>query len=428
MLEQVRKYIKQHEMLSDGSRVLVALSGGADSVVLLDMLTRLGYGTVAAHCNFHLRGEEADHDMRFVQEHCRTHNVPLLIKHFNTASYAAEYKVSVEVAAREQRYAWFAEMSAQEHCGAIAVAHHKNDQAETVLHNIIRGAGLKGMRGMMPKNGMVIRPLMCLTRGQIEQYADEHGLKFVTDSTNNEDNYQRNRIRHRLLPELEKLNPDIVDTLCRNADNARSQWELLCQLSNELRAVSERQGQMAINKAVIMSHSPALLHLLLEPYGFSPQNISQFYGCLHETESKRIVSGTHTAITARDEILVFHNGTPLLGCRTYEIKVSYLNREKLPSLQPPTPWTAYFDADLLPESLAIRQVENGDRFRPLGMKGSKKVHDYLTDHKISASERIGTRVLTDSENGKIVWLVPHRISADYAVNHNTKRVAAVSIN
>ena len=207
MLRRVSTYIRQRELLSKDKPVLVAISGGADSVALLDVLVQAGYHCIAAHCNFHLRGEESDRDEAFVRELCNRMNVPLEVQSFDTLTYAHTHEVSIEVAAREQRYAWFEEMAQKHGCQAVAVAHHQNDQAETVLLNLKRGAGIRGLAGMRPINANpmvpqgvpIVRPLLCTTRDYIEHYLrDKRHLTWVTDSTNSDTTITRNAIREQL--------------------------------------------------------------------------------------------------------------------------------------------------------------------------------------------------------------------------------------
>ena len=208
MLHRVSTYIRQRGLLKPDQPVLVALSGGADSIALLDVLLQAGYPCVAAHCNFHLRGEESNRDESFVRELCRQWNVPLIVQDFDTQGYAREHQVSMEMAARELRYTWFDQIATQHSCQAICVAHHQNDQAETVLLNLKRGAGLRGLAGMRPisENPMassgsvpVVRPLLCTTRDYIEHYLrDKRGLSWITDSTNNDLSIPRNAVREQL--------------------------------------------------------------------------------------------------------------------------------------------------------------------------------------------------------------------------------------
>lgn len=396
-------------------------------MALLHMLVRRNCDVIAAHCNFHLRGEESDRDEKFVTNYCHEHNIRLEVKHFDTLGYAKTHKVSVEVAARELRYRWFEQLRAENRCDVIAVAHHKNDQAETVLLNMIRGAGVRGMRGMLPRSGNIVRPLLGLTRAEIEQYCAENGLKYITDSTNNEDIYRRNIVRHKVLPLLESLNPQIVSTLSDNAAVAQDYWLLLEEFTDTLRReiCREADGVLYFDKHKLQQHSPALMCLMLEKYGFKHDNINQLFRSLSDSESKEILSESHIAFTDKDHVVVAPNEFLPTALPTFTTKV--IDRTALTSLVPPSPTVAYFDADKLsPDTLQIRRIEAGDRFTPLGMSGKKKVSDFLLDAKLNRMERLRACVLCNGDD--IAWLVPHRISQKFAITPGTTQVLVVEVS
>ena len=216
---KVRQFIEHQELLQKGDRILVALSGGADSVALLRVLLQLGYTCEAAHCNFHLRGEESNRDETFVRNLCQQLNIQLHVQHFDTTSYAKANGISIEMAARNLRYNWFEELRQETGCQWIAVAHHQDDSIETFLLNLIRGTGIKGLRGIQPKNGYVVRPLLCVNREEILDYLQHLGQPFVNDSTNQQHDYTRNKIRLDLLPLLETINPSIRESLLQTANH-----------------------------------------------------------------------------------------------------------------------------------------------------------------------------------------------------------------
>ena len=213
MKEKVRKYIQTNQLFSQKGLVLVGVSGGADSVALLLILKELGYQLQALHCNFHLRQEESDRDEKFVIKLCREKGIPLLTKHFKTNEYAKSESISIEMAARELRYNWFYDILSANNAQCIAVAHHKNDQAETLLLNLIRGTGIRGLAGMYPLRNKIARPLLCLTRQEILDYLSQIKQEYVTDSTNLERDATRNKIRLDILPQLAAINPNIINTL-----------------------------------------------------------------------------------------------------------------------------------------------------------------------------------------------------------------------
>ena len=217
MIHKVENYIARHRLLTPGAKVLVALSGGADSVALLIALMKLGYRCEAVHCNFHLRGAESDRDEHFVQELCDSKGIRLNVTHFDTTAYAKENGISIEMAARELRYKLFEELRASSGAEAIAVAHHRDDSAETMLLNLIRGTGIKGLRGIRPKNGYIVRPLLCVGRTDILEYLKWRGEEYVTDSSNLTCDYTRNKIRLELIPLMAQINPSILETLAATA-------------------------------------------------------------------------------------------------------------------------------------------------------------------------------------------------------------------
>ena len=221
MIDKVRIYIEREIGLRPDDLVLVALSGGADSTALLLIMKELGYEVKALHCNFHLRGEESNRDQAFVEELCKQNDVPLSVRHFDTEQYAKEQGISIEMAARDLRYDWFREELKALKASCIAVAHHRDDQAETILLNLLRGTGLRGLTGMRPKHDSIIRPLLCLSREEILEYLESKGQDFVTDSTNSERIAQRNRLRLDVIPLLRDINPAAVEHLCRHRTSCR---------------------------------------------------------------------------------------------------------------------------------------------------------------------------------------------------------------
>jgi tRNA(Ile)-lysidine synthetase-like protein len=219
MFQKVKSFIDEKRLPGEGAVLIAGISGGADSMALLDILTLLGCRCIVAHCNFHLRGEESDEDARFVKGWCKKNDLEFTSIDFDTRQYAADRGISIEMAARELRYSWFEMVRKQYDAEAIAVAHHKDDSAETLLMNLVRGTGISGLCGILPQNGKVVRPLLCVTRSEIETYLNERGIPFRTDSTNREDIYARNHIRLNVIPQLKKLNPSVVEAILRTAGN-----------------------------------------------------------------------------------------------------------------------------------------------------------------------------------------------------------------
>lgn len=426
MLSKVKQYIKEHNLPMPPCKIVVCVSGGADSIALTDILDRLGYTMICVHCNFNLRGKESDRDEQFVRKFCKERQLELIVKSFDTYQYAIEHKVSIEVAAREQRYTFFETIRHQNNAIAIATAHHKNDQAETIVLNMLRGSGLKGLRGMLPLSKYIMRPLLCMTRDDIEKYCNSRRLTFITDSTNSDTRFRRNKIRHEVLPALQAINPSIVDKLCHDAEYNADYWSIVekylqnfeahhCKFENDI---------LYIDKQALIGENEAVLFTILNRYGFEGRAVRGFWTSLQQTESKRIESPTHIAITDSHHICVVPKTKEQNNIPQYHIDI--VPRSVIHDLKPNNTLIAYFDADKIVLPLSIRRIHNGDRFHPLGMKGSKKVSDFMIDNKISPILRSNTFVMCHGDD--IVWLIGLRIDNRYAITAHTTRVAIVTIS
>ncbi|MBO5263615.1 MAG: tRNA lysidine(34) synthetase TilS [Bacteroidaceae bacterium] len=431
MIHKVAKYIQQKELMSEGAKVLVAISGGADSVALLIVLKRLGYDCEALHCNFHLRGDESLRDEMFVRDLCKKEGVKLTVVHFDTAAYAAEKGISIEMAAREQRYEAFE--SHRKECGAtaIAVAHHRNDSAETMLLNLVRGTGLKGLHGIQPKNGYVVRPLLCVERNEIVEYLEWRGAGYVTDSTNLESEFTRNRIRLQIIPLLQEINPSIIESLAATAERL-GEAEKVYAKGIEEGIARVKNGNIINIAALEREPSPqALLHEILRPIGFNGSQINDILQSM-DGESGRTFTGKHwqvvkdrtTLIITPNEDCSINTELPCNGtvetaqgrllCTTAEFSGTIERKKEI----------ATIDCDKVQMPLTLRNREEGDRFTPFGMRGSKLVSDYLTDRKKSLIDKQRQLVVTDA-TGKIVWLVGERLAACGAVDDSTKSIMRI---
>ena len=407
MLNTVRTYIRSHRLLTEKARVLVALSGGADSVCLLHMLNDSGYLLTAAHCNFHLRGDESNRDEQFVQNLCENLRIPLHIKHFETETYAREHGISVEMAARELRYAWFEELCKEAGCEAIAVAHHMNDQAETLLLNLRRGTGFRGLEGMKPKNGRIIRPLLCLSRKQIETYCAENHYSFVTDSTNADTTIRRNAVRALLSSSSETEIAHMAHTA-----------ELMQQYDALLHA-------LLYGEEIPAESRNTLLYELLAPYGFNATQVENILAAL-PSSGKRFETADFTATVDHGELHITSKETEYDATEPTIIRAV---RPRMPKEHYPAAEDdfALFDADLLPAELTLRHWQEGDFFYPICNNGKakrKKLQDFFSDEKLSLREKDRVWLVCNAEKPEeIVWIIGHRISDLYKINDNTQRVA-----
>lgn len=436
---KVRDFIAQEQLLDIGQLYLVALSGGADSVCLLLILQKLGYRIEAVHCNFQLRGDESQRDEQFVQTLCRQHDVPLHLAHFDTRTYAQLHKVSIEVAARELRYRYFEQLRQDIDAAGICVAHHRDDSVETILLNLIRGTGLRGLTGIKPLNNHVIRPMLRLGREEIEEYLEQAGQSYVTDSTNlDSDEATRNKIRLQVLPLLREINPSVSESINETAnrlaeagkvvDSSLSAW-----MKAQGGAVAPLPARSLSIQSVLQFPSPELLLFeLLYPYGFTPDVIRQLSFHLEASTGSLYQSPTHELLVDRRHLVIEPRSSkplptlriPEAGRYLYESK-GYFTFTIVHGRQLSTEvWCASLDASKVNFPLSVRPCQTGDRFVPFGMKGSRLVSDFLTDRKLSLFEKRRQLVVTDSE-GEIVWVVGQRPDHRFCLDSDTQETLII---
>lgn len=419
MIERrVRQYIDSEHLFSMNAKILVALSGGGDSVALLRILHALGYVCEAAHCNFHLRGEESDRDEVFVKRLCERMGVPLHRIDFETERYAVENKISIEMAARELRYNWFAEIKKKTKADVIAVAHHQDDSVETVLLNFIRGTGLNGLLGIRPKNGNIVRPLLCVTRKEVMDYLQEMGQEYVTDSTNLQDEYTRNKIRLNLIPIMQEINPlvkkHIIDT--SNYLNGIASIYIRGVEEGKIRVMAN--GNIRIT-ALLNEPSPeTLLFEILYPLGFNSAQTKNILSALKQQAGKQFISKDGWRVIKDRELLLIDKNE-----EKEDPPFKFIKEEKEYTKDfviPREKNIACLDADKLSGAIVLRKWQMGDVFIPFGMKGKKRISDYLTDRKFSIQQKEQQWVLCCEE--KIVWVVGERIDNRFRIDENTKRI------
>ncbi|WP_270439416.1 tRNA lysidine(34) synthetase TilS [Bacteroides bouchesdurhonensis] len=420
MIEQrVIRYIEKEQLFSQNSKILVALSGGADSVALLRILHSLGYECEAAHCNFHLRGKESDRDEMFVRQLCQQYNIPLHITDFDTTRYAEEKHISIEMAARELRYEWFEKKRIECHANRIAVAHHQDDSIETMLLNLIRGTGITGLLGIRPINGYIVRPLLCVSRKEIVCYLQSIGQEYVTDSTNLEDEYTRNKIRLHLLPLMQEINPAIKNSLITTGNHLNDVATIYNKSISEAKArVITSEGILI--SAILQEPSPeTVLFEILHPLGFNPAQIKDIYHSLDGQSGKQFSSKEWKVIKDRDFLLLEKICPERKDTPSFQLireESEYTTDFQIPHEKE----VACFDADKLSGNITLRRCQTGDTFIPFGMKGKKKVSDYLTDRKFSISQKERQWVLCCNE--QIAWLIGERTDNRFRIDENTRRV------
>lgn len=439
MWSKVERYIEKHKLLKTNELYIVALSGGADSVALLLLLKSAGFNVHAAHCNFHLRGDESDRDEAFCVELCQGLGVELHRAHFDTREYAELHKVSIEMAARELRYKWFEQLRQDIGAAGICVAHHRDDSVETVVLNLVRGTGLRGLTGIQPRSELVmtcgqnpqeqtklvvLRPLLCVSRAEIEAFLAEKGQKYVTDSTNLEADVQRNVVRLEVLPLLQKLNPAVAENIQRTAENLA-------------------EAQLVLNVAIASINSSNILNLSdlekygsseylafewLKKYGFNGDQVRQIL----DAETGKIVSSAigYDVLKDRGRLIVEPALEPFKPMRIPEEGTYVLDEKtrfsvcKKPVYVSKEPHIATLDAAKVQFPLTIRRVEDGDWMQPYGMKGKKLLSDMMTDLKMTVFEKRRQLVLVDAQ-GIIVWTVGLRTGQRAAVSGTTDSVLEV---
>ena len=436
MRDVVRAYIDKYQLLTVGKPVLVGVSGGADSIALLTVLVELGYSCIVGHCNFHLRGEESMRDECFTETYARKLGLPFVKVDFNTRDYAAEHHLSVEMAARELRYAWFEEMRCVHDAQAIAVAHHRDDNVETVLMNLIRGSGIRGMSGIRPKNGFVIRPLLSVARQEILQWLAERQLEYVTDSTNLSAAYTRNFIRLRVLPLLETINPSVRTAINRTAEHLAETESLFAYVMADARKrVFEAENRLSI-KALMQYPSPkTVLFELLKAFHFTPSSVDEIFLSLNKESGKLFFSSSHRLVKDRDCLLLsplaaagekevyFLTGEE--GCWSGPIDLTFSRIVRTEELHiQKDKDIAYFDLDKLKFPLVLRHWQQGDWFVPFGMQGRKKLSDYFSDKKFSRLEK--ERVWLLCSGDEVIWIVGERSDNRFRVECATKRCLVVN--
>lgn len=423
MLEsKIEKYISEKGLFGKTDKLVVALSGGADSVALLRILLSLGYDCVAAHCNFHLRAAESDRDEDFVGKLCAGLSVSLEVVHFQTSDYARENSLSIEMAARELRYGWFDEIRKKYGATCIAVAHHRDDSVETFLLNLSRGTGINGLKGIMPKNGFIVRPLLEAGRDDILEYLKRIGQDYVTDSTNLEDIYTRNKIRLDIIPLFKQINPSFCESVFETAQRLADVAAIYRQAMNSsIERVMVSPDGMSIEKLLCEVSPQAVLYEWLSPLGFNSSQIKDVMRSLKSTSGKMFFSNDWVLLRDREQLLLRERNA---GEEDYRLNVRMFSVESGFEV-PKCNNIAYIDADKLCGELKLRKWKSGDKFVPFGMKGFKKVRDYLRDRKLSLFEKENVMVVTSGE--EIVWLVNERTDNRFRIDSKTVNVVEIEV-
>jgi len=424
------KYIKEKKLWKSNQKLLLAISGGADSVALFYLLLDSGYHFTAAHCNFKLRGKESEGDEKFVQALCKKYKIKLHCACFDTTKYAKENKLSIQMAARELRYNYFNKLLHENNYEIILTAHHANDLVETFFINLLRGSGLKGLAGIPAKRGKVVRPLLPFGRNEIENYLKNSKIAYKEDSSNRDDKYLRNNLRLHIIPSLVKLNPSFSKTLQKEIDLLQSYENLMNNYFNSLiRKEVKREGRFQKLKIKWLRQFPEpqlfLFHWLNE-YGFHSNTYEKIPGSLSGVSGKQFHSETHSLITNREYLILQKKPEGVendiliqkdLACDFESLKLKRTRNFKVEK----KPHVAYINEEKLIFPLKIRSWKTGDRFKPLGMNNYKKLSDFFIGIKMSRFEKENVRIL-ENGNGEIIWVINFRLDERYKVPVNGKDI------
>lgn len=411
--------------------LLMAVSGGVDSMAMLYLAqhSSLDLPLAVAHVNFSLRPGDCDSDEALVRDTCTAAEIPFFCKKFDTCEYAASKGISIEMAARELRYGWFSSLMEEKGYGRLLVAHNQNDSAETMLLNLLRGTGLRGLCGIRKVSGVVLRPMLGFSRAQIEAFAAEHGIAWREDASNADTDIARNRLRHNVFPEFEKINPSFLNTLSADMRRLQQADEVLASLMEEKRStLCHADGDaLCISIPAIWAerHREYWLFRLLEPYGFTPAQIASSLEAIDAQSGKEFLSPTHRLIRDRECFKVY----PLENDADCKLMVDTFPRPSSFDPKSVPAGVLYADADTLPERLQCRPWQHGDRFIPLGMKGSRLVSDFFTDLKLDLEQKDRARIVfwEDANGQHIAAVAPYRIDDRHKITASTRRIAAIRL-
>lgn len=433
MLQKFQEHISQKFAQLHQSKNLIAVSAGLDSMVLVDLCRKLSINFSIIHCNFNLRGKESEAETQFLTQFCEENNIEVFINYFNTKEYALKNQLSIQVAARNLRYTWFDEILQKHHFNYLLTAHHANDSLETFLINLSRGTGIEGLTGIPERNNYILRPLLPFSRKQILEYAQENNLKWSEDSSNNEDKYLRNKIRHTVIPNLEELNPLFLESFLNTLQNLEQAQSLMHDAAQNLynKIVSEENNQLKIDINNLKKHQnyKAYLYQWLKNYGFTAWN--DIYNLVEAQSGKRVFSENFILLKDRDCLLLFpneaiQNEVYYIPKNQFDVKIPIkLTFCNVSNLSNENSNCIFVDAEKVQFPLVLRKWEQGDVLYPLGMKGKKKLSKFFKDEKYSLIEKQNQWLLC-SDN-QILWVVGKRADERFKVTKQTNYILQITL-
>jgi len=435
MLEKFNAYIRSQQIIEQSDKVLIAISGGIDSVCLADLFYRAGINFGLAHCNFQLRGELSDQDQQFVSSLAKKYQVPFHTINFDTEQYAVTNEESIQMAARKLRYDWFNEIVKSNEYQKLATAHHLNDSLETTLFNLAKGTGIAGLRGIKTIHRYVIRPLLFATKSMIEDYAKEHKIEWREDLSNASDKYSRNYIRQNIVPALVRINPSIESNFHETMDRISAVEKIYKEHLSKIKEKHLREDGSTIYLGLgFVKEQSDYVHVfeLIRSFGFSLRQTKEITSVDTQTGAS-FYSKNYWLVKNRNELVITPDTTDDISYQIHEdtkqlqsamglIQFETLN---VPPFIANNPSIAQLDFDKLKFPLKIRNWEKGEKFSPLGMKGKKKISDFMIDHKIAVNLKKSYKVLISDE--KIVWLMGLRMDNNFKITENTRKVYQIEI-
>ena len=435
MLNHLKTHIENRLGFLNQSKLLIAISGGLDSVVLTHLCHKLGFHIALAHCNFNLRGNESDADEDFVLQLAENLELEVFVERFDTELYAKENKCSIQMAARELRYTWFAELAEQLKFDYILTAHHADDNLETFIINFTRGTGLEGLKGIPEVNDKFVRPLLSFSSKDIETYAQENNMKWRDDSSNRSVKYLRNKLRHEVIPILKEINPSLLQSFQSTLSNLNDTADIIEESTNAvlkraIETIDENHVAFKISEFKNVNNPKAYLFEIFKDYGFTEWN--DVVDLLYAETGKQVFSNTHRLIKNREHLLLskiqLNDNQEILITEDDDKKQTTLGVlffKETDAVLEPSLNCIYVDKALLKFPLTLRNKKEGDVFYPLGMSGKKKVSKYFKDERLSLLDKENTWLLCSGDH--IIWVVNRRADNRFRVTENTKRILKIEL-
>lgn len=439
MVEQFLKFIQEENLFHSSQRNLLAVSGGADSMLMLHLFVNAGFPVAVAHCNFRLRGHESDGDEHFVSDYCDQHNIAFYTEYFNTREFALQEGISIEMAARDLRYEWFNRLLERHGYDFLATAHHQDDVIETFLINLSRGSGIKGLSGIQPKSERIIRPMLFTNRAEILDYCQRMNIAYRTDSSNLETVYKRNLIRQQILPLLEDVNSAFRRNALKTIANLHETGQLFQQRMSEIKTSvysEDDQGAMIhIDKLMILSPLRTILFELIRPFGFQAEQTDDIIDSLGRESGRKFFSVGFRLVKDREYLLISpYSSTQNKvfyieeDCAKMSIPVN-LTIEKMERTHDfrfsTHPQVVDLDMDKLVYPLILRHWSEGEYFQPLGMTGLKKLSDFFIDEKYSIPDKENAWIL--ASGNQLVWIVGKRLDDRFKITAKTRRIVRIRL-